>query len=187
MKLKVKKFPFIEQLDSSDCGFACIRIISKYYSVNVSVDNKAFTESHLTKQGLSFPELAKASSNIGYENLFVELNFEETQENVTLPAIFFWNQNHFIVVYNITNDKVYVSDPAIGKIIYDKEYFLENWKGNSEKGIILLLQPTKKLYENNIIEKKKRRKNFIHVLKYLMDYKKQLYLLAVLLFISSII
>lgn len=187
MKFKAKSFPYIQQLDSSDCGFACIRMISKYYGVNVTVDNKAFTESHLTKQGLSFPEMTNVASKLGYDNLFVELDYEEIQENVALPAIFFWNENHFIVVYKITNEKIYASDPGIGKITYNKKHFLEHWKGNSQKGIILLLQPTKILYENNIIEKKKRRKSFIHVLKYLMDYKKQLYLLAVLLFISSII
>lgn len=187
MKLKFNRFPYIQQLDSSDCGFACVRIISKYYGVNIPVDNIAFTQSNITKQGLSFSELTKTASKIGYDNQFIELNFDDIMQNVKLPAIFFWNQNHFVVVYKIINDKIYVSDPSIGKTTYTKEEFLKGWKKNSEKGMILLLQPTKVLYNNDRIEKKKIQQNLVYVLKYLFKYKKQLYLLGALLFLSSII
>lgn len=187
MKLKINKFPFLQQLDSSDCGFTCIRIISKYYGVDIPVENKAFLESHITRQGLSFSEMTKVASKLGYHNLFVELGFEDIKENVILPAIFFWNQNHFIVVYKITKNKVYVSDPAFGKAVYTKEHFIQNWKGNSEKGVIHILSPLKEFYVNNEIEKEKIKNGILNIFKYLMKYKKQLYLLAVLLLLSSII
>ncbi|WP_281322205.1 peptidase domain-containing ABC transporter [Flavobacterium aestivum] len=187
MKLKFKKFPYVQQLDSADCGLACIRIISKYYGVNIAVRNNIFAESNLTRQGLSLSELGSVCSKIGFENLFVELGFDEIKENVILPAIFFWNQNHFVVVYKLTKNKIYVSDPGIGRLIYTKQQFLDGWKENREKGIILILKPTKELFQHHKIEKNRKKESFSHVLQNLMSYKQQIYLLAIILLLSSII
>lgn len=184
--MKLKKFPFIQQLDAADCGLTCIRIVSKHYGVNIAVSNQIFIESNLTRQGLLLSELQKVSSKIGYENLFVELDFNKIKDNVILPAIFLWGNNHFIVVYKITKDKVYVSDPGIGRLIYKKEQFLKGWKGNSQKGIIFLLKPTKELTRHHEAEKNKRTKSLLFVLQNLMDYKKQVYLLVIILLLSSI-
>ncbi|WP_035141145.1 peptidase domain-containing ABC transporter [Flavobacterium daejeonense] len=184
------KFPFIQQLDSSDCGIACIRMISNFYGVTITNKNPAITKSNISQQGLSFAELKDISTKLGYECLFVKLDFNEVKENVTLPAIFFWNQNHFIVVYKLTKNKIFVSDPGMGRIIYNKKDFFNGWKANSEKGILLVLKPTEKLYKkkdtNNETDNEKR-KSFINILKYLLDYKKHLYLLAFTLLLSTII
>ncbi|WP_296685836.1 peptidase domain-containing ABC transporter [Flavobacterium sp.] len=187
MKLRFKKFPFIQQLDSADCGLACIRTISKYYGVNISSRNIIFQESNITRQGLMFSELERLSSKIGFENLFVELDFDEIEGNVILPAIFFWGQNHFITVYKITRSKIYVSDPGIGRLVYTKKQFLDGWKGLKRKGAILLLRPTKELYKHHEVETFKRRKSFIYVLQYLLSYKKHVYLLTFILLLSSVI
>ncbi|MBF4519159.1 peptidase domain-containing ABC transporter [Flavobacterium sp. ANB] len=184
--MKIKKFPFVQQLDAADCGLTCLRIISKYYGVNIDVDNKIFSESNLTRQGLLLSELEKVSSRIGYENLFVELDFDQIKDNVILPAIFYWNNNHFIVVYKIKKEKVYVSDPAVGRLIYNKKQFLEGWKGNGKKGVILLLKPTKNLAVHHKTEKNRRRKSLFLVLKNLRDYKMQVYLLVLILLLSSL-
>lgn len=181
------KFPFIQQLDSSDCGLACIRMISRFYGVTITNSNSIFSESNITQQGLSLEELKNISTKLGYDNLLVKLDFEQIKENVTLPAIFFWNQNHYIVVYKITKNKIYVSDPGIGRVIYTKKDFFESWKGNDEKGIILVLEPTSKLYKNNEIMKNQEVNNFLQILKYLLDYKKQMYLLTFILLLSTVI
>lgn len=182
----LKKFPFREQLDSADCGFACIRMICKYYGINLSNDNMVFNESNLTKQGLSFPEILRVCDEIGFNGLFVNLNIDEIIGNVTLPAIFFWNDNHFIVVHKISNNKFFVNDPAIGSIVISKEKFIEGWIDNkNQKGIILLLQPTAKLFLNKKNEKDKKVNELKNILKYLLSYKKQLYFLGFILLASS--
>ena len=53
------------------------------------------------------------------------------------------NQQHFLVVYKIENDKVYVSDPATSRLVYTKEEFCNHWlSGQTEgnEGYLLLLQ-----------------------------------------------
>ena len=51
-----------------------------------------------------------------------------------------WKQNHFIVVYKIRKEKVYVSDPAFGQTVYTREEFLKGWistrKDDEAKGSV---------------------------------------------------
>lgn len=187
MRFKINRFPFIAQLDSADCGIACLRMISKYYGVNISSNDKVFIESNLTHQGLVFSEISDISNKIGFDNLFVELNFDEIAGNVILPAIFFWKKNHYIVVYKLTNNKIYFCDPAIGKIVLTKEKFIKNWLNDNGKGFIFLLQPTEKLYLNKQNEKDNTIKSLKRILGYLFNYKIQLYYLSIILLFSSIL
>ncbi len=184
---RFKKFPFIEQLDSADCGIACIRMICKYYGLNIAVDNNAFAESNLTKQGLMFSELTKITTNLGFDNLFVELNYEDIAGNVSFPAIFFWEQSHYIVVYKINNDNIHFCDPASGRSVLSKEMFIKSWCNKNKKGFILLLQPTEKLFLNQKAEKTNNIKSIKNILKYLLNYKKQIYYLSIILLFSSIL
>lgn len=187
MNFTFKSFPFLPQLDSSDCGFACLRMISKYYGVDLSIDNKVFTESSLTKQGLSFKEISNISEKLGFDNLFVKLSFDEILDNVKLPSIFFWDKEHFVVVYKITNTKIYIADPGAGKIICDKNEFLNHWREDDNKGIVLVLQPTDRFYNQKVKEKHKSKRTLAKTIKNLSTFKKELLILSALILLSSII
>ena len=187
MNFGFKKFPYIGQLDSADCGIACVRMVCKYYGINITTDNKAFTESNLTIQGLSFSELTKVTEKIGFDNLFVELDYDEIVGNVTFPTIFFWEQSHYIVVYKITKDNIYICDPASGRLVLSKELFIKSWYNKNNKGFILLLQPTEKLFLNQKAEKTNNINSLKNILQYLLNYKKQIYLLSIILLFSSIL
>ena len=182
----IKKFPFIKQLDSQDCGFACLKMVCKYYNNNFGVDNKIISDANLLKQGISISDLEKTSKNIGFETLIVKLDFETAIKNISLPAIFFWNQNHYVVVYKVTNNKIYVADPAFGKTVYRKEEFLKGWTQNKEEGIILLLEPTDKIHKS-IENNQPQKVNLTYVTKYLKKHKIQLYLISITLLLSSCI
>lgn len=186
MKLFKNYFPFIKQFDSQDCGLACLKMISKYYGVNVSNSNPILAESNLLKQGITISDLNHTSEKLGYKPLVVKLDFESTLENAPLPAIFFWNQNHFVVVYKITSEKVYVADPAFGKTVYSKKDFIKGWTQQKEDGIILLLEPTEILFENNSTQKRTKG-SLEYVTQYLKKHKTQLFLIALTLLISSCI
>lgn len=186
MRLFKNSFPFFKQLDSQDCGFACLKMISKYYGIDISNSNSALSESNLLKQGITISDLNYTSEKLGYKPLVIKLNFEDVLENAPLPAIFFWNQNHFVVVYKITQDKVFVADPAFGKTIYLKKEFLKGWTQEKSEGIILLLEPTEMLFENNSTEKSNKG-SLEYVTQYLKKHKTQLFLIALTLLISSCI
>lgn len=182
----IKKFPFFKQLDSQDCGFACLKMIGKYYNNNFGIDNDTIINSNLLKQGISISDLEKTSKELGFKTLTVKLDLVKAVENISTPAIFFWNQNHFVVVYKIEKNKIYVADPAFGKTVYKKDEFLKGWTQNEKEGIILLLEPTEAIF-NNTNTNGDKKVNLNYVTKYLRNHKIQLVLISLTLLLSSCI
>ena len=120
------KFPFYNQLDAMDCGPSCLQMISKYYGKTYSIQtlrDKCF----ITREGVSLLGISDAAESIGLRSKGVRINFEQLKADVTFPSIIHWNQNHFIIVYRITKNKVYVADPAHGLLKYSHEEFVKSW------------------------------------------------------------
>jgi ATP-binding cassette subfamily B protein len=186
MWLFKKKFPFTNQLDSQDCGFASLKMIGKYYNRNFIIDNDFVINSNLEKKGISISSLELSAKELGFNTLVVKLDFDKIIENVTLPGIFVWNQNHFVVVYKMTNKFIYVADPAFGMIIYNKSEFIHGWAQNQKAGIILLLEPTEKIFVKNE-DNDNSKLNLGYVTRYMIKHKTQLNFIILTLILSSCI
>ncbi len=189
MKLFKRKFPFLPQLDSQDCGPSCIRMIASYYGKDFSLDFLK-AKCAMFKQGVSLSGLSSTAEEIGFRSLYVKVDFDKLSEKAPLPAIAFWNQDHFVVVYKIHKNKVYVADPGGGLITYTREEFLSGWatgiKNGKEEGILLLLEPSPGLFD--LEDTKKRNKaSFSFLIRYLLQYKRYVVLLCMALLFGSIL
>jgi ATP-binding cassette subfamily B protein len=183
-----KRFPLIRQLDSQDCGPACIRMIAAHYGRDFS--QEFLTEKcPMFKQGVSISSLSEVAEAIGFRCLYVKVGFQKMMEKAPLPAVAYWNQEHFIVVYKIKDNKVYVADPAIGLITYTIEEFLSGWassiKNDKEEGILLLMEPTPALFDMQETSKQNKA-SFSFLIKYLVQHKKYLLQLCLALLFGSI-
>ena len=100
-----------------------------------------------------------------------------------------WKQNHFIVVYKIRKERVYVSDPAFGQTVYSKEEFLKGWistrKDGEAKGSVLLLQPTPDFLNRE--DEPLKKTGFRYLFRYLAPYRRYVYHLLLGLILGSII
>jgi ATP-binding cassette subfamily B protein len=123
-----------------DCGPSCLKMVAGFYRKNFSLETLR-KRCYITKEGVSFLGLSEAADSIGFRTLGVKIPFSKLEENVPLPCIVHWRQKHFVVVYRIRNDKIWVADPAIGLIKYSREEFLANWSGGLTDGehIVLVL------------------------------------------------
>lgn len=139
------RFPFYQQLDSMDCGVACLRMIAKYYGKQYATQTLR-ERSYLDRQGASLLSISDAAESIGMTTVGVQVDFDKLARDVPLPCIVHWQQRHFVVVYKIKGNKVYVVDPAFGRVVYSKQAFIQGWTGKSEndsiEGIALALEPT---------------------------------------------
>ncbi len=173
------------------CGATCIRIIAKHYGRNISLPKlKQLTET--TREGASLKGLADAAEKIGFRTLGVKVSFEKLVEDAPLPCIIYWQQKHFIVVYKVKKDKIYISDPAHGLLEYSKVDFIKNWIGNSadsstEEGIALLLELTPKLNQAEPDDNIEAKKGFSFLYQYLFKYKKFLFQLIIGLLAGSLL
>lgn len=199
-------FPFTKQLDSMDCGPACLAMVSEYYG-------KRYTLEYLRENcfighdGVSLLGISKAAEKIGFHTIGGRITFDKLVEKAPLPCIVHWNQEHFVVVYKIKENKkvrnspislrgragggeVYVADPGKGLLTYTREAFCNHWvstqTGGEEKGVVLLLEPTQLFYEQE--GNKLPSENRIKFLwKYLVKYKRFFTQLILGLFIGSVL
>lgn len=151
------KFKTFSQADAMDCGPACLRMIAKHYGKDYSLDSLRNT-CFLSKRGVSLLGISDAAEHIGFRTLGVQVGWDQLLNEVSLPCIIHWNQEHFVVVYKIKQKNilrkqanVYISDPARGLIKYTEEEFKKYWisakSGDEDKGIVLLLEPTQEFYK----------------------------------------
>ncbi len=173
-----------------DCGPTCLRIIAKHYGRTISLE-KLRSLSDTTRSGSSLQGIADAAEKIGFRTLGVKIDFEALNEQAPLPCIVFWRQSHFVVVYKIKKGTVYVSDPGHGLLEYSKQEFLANWIGahandKTEEGIVLLLEETPKLKETEE-DDIARKEGMGFLWKYMANYKRYLFQLALGLFSVSIL
>ena len=122
----MKTFPFYRQYDQMDCGPTCLRMIAKHHGRHYSMDSLR-QKSGINREGVSLLGISEAAEEIGFRTVGAKLTWEQLKKEAALPCVIYWNQVHFVVVYKIKGDKVYIADPAKGKVIYRKEEFLEQW------------------------------------------------------------
>ena len=183
-----KKFPNYKQTEAKDCGPTCIKIIAKHYGKHINTQQLR-TLSETTREGSSLLGLSEAAEKIGFRTLGVKLSFEKLKD-APLPCILHWNKDHYVVIYKIKKNKVYISDPAHGLIQYTKEEFLKFWIGNNvnestQEGIALLIEPTPLLYNEDSLEDEKF--GFGFIFKYLFKYKRFVIQLIVGLLAGSLL
>jgi len=183
-------FPFYKQPDAMNCGATCLRMISKHYGRTISLE-KLQKISETTREGSNLANISSAAEIIGFRALGVKINFLKLVNDVPLPCIIHWNQNHFVVVYKIDRNVIYVADPAHGKLNYTKLEFLKKWIGGNatetlEEGVALLLEPTVQL---NIKQEDDQvvKQGFRFLYQYLFQYKTLLFQLAVGLLLGSLL
>jgi ATP-binding cassette subfamily B protein len=168
------KFPHYTQLDAMDCGPTCLRMIAKHYGKNYSLQTLR-TRSYITREGVSLLGTADAAESIGFRTMGVKISFTQLIEDVPLPCIAHWKQNHFVVIYHIDKKQnLYIADPAEGKIKLTPQEFKGGWLSTKhegeEKGICLVLEPTPDFYSAN--DEKQDKKSFRFLFSYLRPYKK---------------
>jgi len=183
-------FKFYPQHDQMDCGPACLRMISKYYGKKISLQYLR-DNSFLTREGVSLLGITEAATRIGFETYSVKCSLEKLVDNIPLPSIIHWNQNHFVVLYDIKRNYISkklifkVADPGFGIIKLSEEEFKKNWENEEGTGIALCLKPTDSFYNKTILEEPKS--SFKALFDYLKPYKKDFLKLSFGLFIGSLI
>ena len=186
------KLPSYIQHDAMDCGPTCLRMIAAHFGRTYSLENLR-EKSHISKEGVSLLGISEAAEAIGFRTLGAKVSFNDLKEEVPLPCIVHWNQNHFIVVYKIKKSGgktfVYVADPAVGKIKYTQEEFCRCWistkKDGEEEGVVLLLEPSPDFYAKE--DEKINRKGFAFLLTYLKPYKNLVFQLFLGLLFGSLL
>lgn len=131
--------------------------------------------------------LSKAAEKLKLRTMAAKLSYDDLLETQPFPCIAYWNQKHFLVVYKIKKNKIYVSDPAHGLLTYNKEEFLKSWCVDNDKGIILSLEPTSEFYDEADEKQTTSEKNFGSIFKYVLKYKREMVQIIAGLVVASLL
>lgn len=198
MKLK---FPHYTQHDAMDCGPTCLRMIAKHHGRSYTLQTLR-EKSFLTREGVSMLGISEAAENIGFRTQGVKISFEQLVEDVPLPCILHWNQNHFVVCYDIKQKKglfkkketpeyaIHIADPGGTVVTYTKEEFVKCWistqSQGEEKGTALILNNTPAFYDQED-EKSPSKANLRYFFRYLIPHKSQLVQLVMGMLVVSVL
>lgn len=168
------KFKNTKQYDSSDCGAACLHMITEYYKQNYSfLDIREML--YISKLGVSLFSISQSAEKLGFKTIKVQLSIESLVKHQPFPCILYVDNNHYVVLYKI--EKKYfgkktifhIADPAYGNIKLNKSEFGSLWLFNGNGlGVALLLTPVQSVLVNS-----NDKLNFSKILfKYYYPFKK---------------
>ena len=130
-----KKYPYYAQQSVTDCGAACLLMIGQYWGKNFSL-NRLRDLANVNRNGSTLRGLAFAAETVGFITRPIKATLDRFAEQ-KLPAIAHWDNNHYIVVYEINKKNVIVADPGMGQRILTHREFQAGWTGYA-----MLLEPT---------------------------------------------
>jgi ATP-binding cassette, subfamily B, bacterial HlyB/CyaB len=133
-----RAYPFVAQHDETDCGAACLAMLTTYYGTPVGVA-RLRDLANTDQEGASLWSVAQAAESIGFRARGLKLAYEALKQ-ITVPAIVHWEGFHYMVLYEAGKKHVIVGDPAIGIRKLSLDEFRRGWSGR-----VLELIPTARL------------------------------------------
>jgi subfamily B ATP-binding cassette protein HlyB/CyaB len=123
----IRRFAWVEQAEEMDCGAACLAMICKHYGVSMTL-GKLRELANVTTQGATLDSLARTGESLGFTTRGVKCSFDALRD-FELPLIAHWQGYHYVVVYGVSKDQVWVADPATGFKKLSVEEFERGWSG----------------------------------------------------------
>jgi len=153
-----KKY-IVRQQDIKDCGICCLASIIKYYKGEIPLETLRL-DTKTDRNGTTAYNLIQAARKYGFTAKGEKL--KKLKDNLPFPVIAHivtkYGFNHFVVIYKITKNNVYLMDPSKG---YKKENlsdFKKQWTN-----VILIFKPYRKIPYNK--QKNSLKSLFISVIK----------------------
>lgn len=113
--------PLFLQLEATDCGAASLGAVLAHYGRWVPLDDLR-EACAVGRDGCSAADIARAARGYGLETTGWKQELSDIPR-LPLPAILFWEFNHFVVLEGVGNGCYHVNDPARGRRTLDEDAF----------------------------------------------------------------
>ncbi|MGV3601343.1 MAG: peptidase domain-containing ABC transporter [Dyadobacter fermentans] len=107
-------FPIYKQLDQMDCGPTCLRMIAKHFGKHYTAQTLR-EKAQISRDGVSMLGIAEAAETIGFTSIGVKVTVERLIDEVPLPCVLHWGQNHFVVLYEVSGCSSVIDRHLLGK------------------------------------------------------------------------
>lgn len=124
---RIRRIPFVQQIDEMDCGAASLAMICRHFGRNVSLA-RIRQLCHTSADGTSLKALCAAANELGLAARALKVS-PRNLPHLPLPAIVHWEGNHWIVLHDVGRTHVRVADPAAGPRRIPLAEFQTKWSG----------------------------------------------------------
>ncbi|MCY3879558.1 MAG: cysteine peptidase family C39 domain-containing protein [Rhodobacteraceae bacterium] len=124
----------VMQLESTDCGAACLGIVLAYFGCWVPLEELR-ERCGIGRDGATLEDIALAARSYGLKATGRSCQLRGLAD-LSMPMILFWGFRHFVVLEGIRKENYYLNDPAEGHRAVDARTFNRNFTG-----VGLLLEP----------------------------------------------
>ena len=126
--------PLVMQLESTDCGAACLGIVLAHFGCWVPLEELR-ERCGVGRDGATLEDIALAARNYGLKATGCSSQISGL-DRLPMPMILFWGFRHFVVLEGIGRGRYYLNDPAEGHRVVDAQTFNRDFTG-----VGLLLEP----------------------------------------------
>lgn len=106
--------PTVLQYEAVECGAASLKIVLGCFGRVVPVAELR-ERCGISRDGVTAIQLKRAAQSYGLEVRAYRCSAEQLRKKAAVPAVLFWNFNHFLVLEGFEGIKAYLSDPASGR------------------------------------------------------------------------
>lgn len=163
-----RSVPYVEQMQQTECGLCCATMILRYYKSQEKIARIRETL-EAGRDGLKLSYIADYLKKRGMETKIYKADIS-VLDKLPLPAIIFWNNEHFVVLEKIKNDTTYIVDPAFGRRKIDKETMKQSYSD-----VVMVVQPTE-----NYKPIREKSNNWNIVLEHMKKRKKAMFFIVLM-------
>ena len=128
MRKNVVRVPQVMQMESEECGAACLDMICWYYKKWLPLEQVRL-DCGVSRDGSSALNLVKTARQYGFETKSISCDVEYLKTEVAFPAIIHWGFNHFVVLAGFLRDRAVLNDPVRGRILVTLEELDRSFTG----------------------------------------------------------
>ncbi len=132
---KAAKVPVVMQLEALECGAACLTMVLAYYNKWVPLE-QVRSACGVSRDGSNAKNIMLAARSYGLQAEAYKAEPEALKAGGKFPCIVHWEFNHFIVLDGFSGGKVYINDPARGRLSITEEEFDRGFTG-----VFIMMEP----------------------------------------------
>lgn len=112
--LRFGRVPFVPQMETSECGIACLAMILAYHGHWAPIPELR-DACGAGREGTSGETLVQVARARGLDSVGLNLEVADLRD-LPLPGILHWEFSHFVVLERVESRCVVILDPALGRM-----------------------------------------------------------------------
>jgi ABC-type bacteriocin/lantibiotic exporter with double-glycine peptidase domain len=130
-----RQVPYVQQLQWTDCGAACLAMVLRYYGRSEGLDDVREAIG-VGRDGSDALSILHGAEWYGMHGRGIKVEISDLKY-LPRASILHWEFNHFVVFERATRDGVELVDPAYGRRFVPMERFRKSFTG-----VALVIEPT---------------------------------------------